>query len=130
MILYLSPSYMFEISLLQCLQGAVAHRVCERRTVEVLLTEGKQTADRGISRLIARIKKRRTTRRDPFGKELQKIFSCSKPSQNIGTIVQIQLAGSPCQAARYNLIGVRGRSLMWPYITRIQPKPLRQSFMQ
>ena len=107
---------------------------CVRRTVEALLTEGKQTADRGISRLIARIKKRRTTRRDPFCiacKKFQLQKFC-KPSQNIETIVQIQLAGSPCQAARYNrsLIGVRGRSLMWPYIIRIQPKPLRQSFMQ
>lgn len=45
---------------------------CVRRAVEVLLTEGKQTADRGISRLIARIKKRRTTRRDPFGNECKK----------------------------------------------------------
>lgn len=101
---------------------------CVRRAVELLLTEGKQTADRGISRLIARIKKRRTT--DEIRLVMSaKNFSCSKPSQNIGTIVQIQLAGSPCQAA-YNLIGVRGRSLMWPYIIRIQPKPLRQSFMQ
>lgn len=107
---------------------------CVRRTVEALLTEGKQTADRGISRLIARIKTRRTTRRDPVGNECKnfQLQKFCRPSQNTETIVQIQLAGSPCQAARYNrsLIGVRGRSLMWQYFLRIQPKPLRQSFMQ
>lgn len=47
---------------------------CVRRAVEVLLTEGKQTADRGISRLIARIKKRRT------GATTRRGNKCKKPS--------------------------------------------------
>lgn len=89
MILCLSPNYVVAISPLQWLQQ-LWRMDCVRRAVEVSLTEGKQTADRGISRLIARIKKRRTGATTRRGNKCKKTFSLVNVScRNFANLVEI-----------------------------------------